>query len=411
MSSYRLEIAGALAATFVLETTISLIGACVPVLAPVISVERGWNVGLIALYAPIVSVASLIITFEVPRLLDRLGGMGLMLLCVIVSVGGLLCLLLSHVGFAGAAAIAIGFATGARNPASSQILGARASPRTMGLILSIKQTGVPLGAALAGVLVPILVLQSGAQMAVIELALIGSACAGLLVPAIGRVNTGGVPSMGRYRPLAPVKTLLAMPGMLTFLCAAMSFVSMQICLRSFFTIYLVHIGFDLTAAGMAFGISQAAGIVGQVGWAVLSDRLLSARWVMVIIGLCMSAGAALTAAIMPDWPIAAIIPVALLYGVSAAGCVPVVLAEVARRSPPLKVGALTSGANLFLLGGFLVGPLLFGVVLSRLNYEAAFLALATCTLGASVMVAPGRRSRRHGLEGVVRSAATPAERP
>jgi MFS family permease len=131
---------------------------------------------------------------------------------------------------------------------------------------------------------------------------------------------------------------------------------------------------------------------------------------MVIIGLCMSAGAVLTAAITSDWSTAAIISVAALYGVSAAGCVPVVLAEVARSSPPTKVGAMTSGANLFLLGGFFVGPLVFGAVVAWINYEAAFIVLTICTLTATVLTAPRKSGQRADIQGVVRKAAAPAER-
>jgi MFS family permease len=394
MPSRLRDIGGAIAATLVLETTISLIWACVPVLAPAISTERGWNIGILAFYGPIVSVAALAVSFEVPRLLDRLGAMGLMLLCAAVSIMGLLCLLFSNVAVACAAAIAIGFATGARNPASSQILGARTPPRTIGLVMSIKQMGVPFGGVLAGSVVPILIIQSGVRGAIVELALAGAACALAVLPTLSWLNGAAVHHSGPYRPLEPLRTVLALPGMPRFLCAALSFTAMQICLRSFFTAYLVHLGFTLSIAGLAFGCSQAAGIVGQVGWAVLSDRFLPAPSVMMLVGLCMSAGALLTAAIEPGWPLAAIIAIAMLYGVSAAGYVPVVLAHMARQAPPARVGAFTSAANLFLLGGFLVGPLLFGGVLSQLGYAPAFVVLAGCTFATSMLMlnAGGRRT-------------------
>jgi MFS family permease len=82
-----------------------------------------------------------------------------------------------------------------------------------------------------------------------------------------------------------------------------------------------------------------------------------------------------------------VIGVAALFGISAAGFIPVVLGEVARHSPSGQVGAMTSGANLFVISGALLGPLVFGAVSSGLGYPAAFIALALCTLVGTVAVA------------------------
>ncbi|WP_375412933.1 MFS transporter [uncultured Bradyrhizobium sp.] len=388
-STRRWGPAAAVAITLVVTVIISLINACVPVLAPKIAADRGWNVALITFYAPTVCVASLCINFLAPFLLRRLGGMGLGLVCVAFSAAGLLFLLSDGFWLLTGAPLAIGLATGALNPASAQILGPRTTPQNSGLIMSIKQTGVPLGGVLAGALVPLLVLYWGWQAAVVDLALASAAAGVLLLPAVGWLNADArsLP-ITKYRPLEPIRRLLALPGMLRLLVAALAFVSMQLSLRSFFTVYLVdQLGFDLTTAGLAFGASQAAGIVGQIGWAVMSDRLLPARAVMAIVGVLMSAGAALTAVFTSNWPVAGIVVVAVVYGVSAAGFIPVVLGEVMRRSPPGQAGALMSGANLFILSGVLVGPLIFGAVLAVASYAAAFVALAAGTLAASILVA------------------------
>jgi MFS family permease len=168
---------------------------------------------------------------------------------------------------------------------------------------------------------------------------------------------------------------------------------MQLVLRSFFTVYLVaNQHRSLVAAGVAFSASQAAGMVGQVVWAALSDRVLSVHAVTGIIGIVMTAAAFGTAAMTPDWPSAAVTAVAALYGVSAAGYLPVLLGEVARRSPPGQTGALTSGAQLFPLGGSLVGPLAFGGIAAILGMPAAFFAAGASTLlGSVVLAVPFRR--------------------
>jgi len=395
--SSRWDVPAAVALSLVVQTTISLLAACTPILAPTIAADRGWTTGLITFYAPLVCVASFVVSFQIPKLLRRLGGMGLSLACVAVSAAGLLCLLAPSVWPAVAVPLAIGLANGAMNPASSQILGPRTSPRTAGLIMSIKQTGVPLGGVLAGAALPLFVLALGWQATILGLILTSAALTIVLLPTVGWLN-GGRSTAGpaKYRPLEPVSRLLAVPGMLNLLIAAMIFTGMQLCLRSFFTVYLVdEIGFGLGTAGLAFSVSQAAGIMGQIGWAVMSDRLLTSHAVMAVAGAAMTGAAVLTAAVTPGWPVAGIVAVAALYGVSAAGFVPVVLSEVARRSPPGQVGALTSGANLFLISGVMLGPLTFGGVASAAgHYAPAFVALAACTLaGSAIVIAP--RHVRH----------------
>jgi pimeloyl-ACP methyl ester carboxylesterase len=83
-----------------------------------------------------------------------------------------------------------------------------------------------------------------------------------------------------------------------------------------------------------------AGIAGQIVWATISDRFLTAHTVMAAIGFLMTAAALLTAALGPDWPVLSVIAVAAIYGVSASGFVPVLLGELIRAAPPGQAGAL-----------------------------------------------------------------------
>jgi MFS family permease len=387
------DVPAAVLISLVVQTTISLFAAGIPVLAPAIVAERGWNATVIAFYPTVVYITAFLISFQVPVLLFRLGGMGLSLACVAICAAGILFLLSPYGAAAALAAFAIGCATAAMNPASSQVLGPRTTARTAGLVMSIKQTGVPLGGVVAGALLPVLVLRSGWRAAALELAVIGATLVIVLLPAVRWLNGGAAPARPTaFRPLDPVKRLLASPGMLTLLLASVTFNGMQVCLRSFFTVYLAtDQRLSLVAAGVAFSVSQAAGMVGQVLWAALSDRLLSVRAVMAIIGILMTAASFCTAAMTPDWPFGAIMLVAAVYGVSAAGYLPVLLGEVARRSPPGLTGALTSGAQLFPLGGCIVGPLAFGGMAVVIGMPAAFLLAGACTLaGTLILAAPVR---------------------
>jgi MFS family permease len=215
----------------------------------------------------------------------------------------------------------------------------------------------------------------------------------VLLPSVRWLNGAAKPAKpAAFRPLDPVRHLLAVPGMPTLLIASLTFNGMQLCLRSFFVIYLVsNQRLSLVAAGVAFSISQVAGMAGQVGWAALSDRLLPVHGVMGIVGMLMTTAAFCTAAMTTHWPFGAVALVAAVYGVSAAGYLPVLLGEVAKRSPPGEVGALTSGAQLFPLSGSIVGPLAFGGMAVVVGMPAAFALAAASTLAGSALLAVPHR--------------------
>lgn len=392
------DVLAAVFISLVVQTTMSLFAASVPVIAPALAAERGWSPSVVAFYPIVVYVAAILISFQIPALLFRLGGMGLSLASLLLGGAALLLLLPPYAAAAAAASAAIGCGAAAMNPASSQMLGPRTSPRTAGLIMSIKQTGVPLGGVMAGALVPVLVSRFGWRMAAVELAAVGGALAIVLLPSVNWLNGAKAAKPAAFRPLDPVRHLLAMPGMPTLLLASLAFNGMQLCLRSFFVFYLVaDQQRSLVTAGVAFSVSQAAGMIGQVGWAALADRILPVHAVMAVIGLLMSGAALATAAMTPHWPLAAIFVVASLYGLSAAGYLPVLLGEVARRSPPGQVGALTSGAQLFPLSGSILGPLAFGGMAALMGMPAAFvLAGASTSAGAALLALPLRLS----LEGM-----------
>src|SRR5207248_8836032 len=81
-----------------------------------------------------------------------------------------------------AAALLIGFGYGPITPASSHVLIRTAPPSRLALTFSIKQTGVPAGAALAGALLPALALAVGWRNALVAAAMSGLAVAAIAQP-------------------------------------------------------------------------------------------------------------------------------------------------------------------------------------------------------------------------------------
>src|SRR5690606_37923259 len=84
--------------------------------------------------------------------------------------------------------ILVGSGTALSVPAGSHIIARHASPRHAPLIFSIKQTGVPVGGILAGVIIPMLALRYGWQGGFVGAAMLCFGLAVLLQPLRARLD-------------------------------------------------------------------------------------------------------------------------------------------------------------------------------------------------------------------------------
>ncbi|MFC7608789.1 MFS transporter [Teichococcus aestuarii] len=269
-------------------------------------------------------------------------------------------------------ALAIGFGLGPNTPAGSQILMRTAPPRHRTLIFSIKQAGVPLGGALAGLVVAPLVLRYGlpATLGVV----IGVILLTLLVvqPFRRRLDEPrGAGHPGWARALVSPAGMLGSIGvlrahsslpMLTALGA--SFSMTQSCLTAFTATYAVtRHGASLAEAGLIVALMQGASMVGRIVMGWVADRMGQAMRLLVLqagasalaVGLLVVAGG------QGAW---ALYGCAALAGLTAIGWNGVHIAELARVAPLHQVSDVTSAASLFGFIGSIFGPLLFTLLVS-----------------------------------------------
>jgi MFS family permease len=168
------------------------------------------------------------------------------------------------------------------------VLAKSTPPHRMALTFSIKQTGVPAGTALAGLIVPPLTVAFGWPVAVAAIALgcvaVALAAQPLRAPLdsdrdrtaklSGRALIAGLRLVARERALQ--------------LMALVSFVSrgMQMSVSGFIVAYLhLELGLGLVAAGTALTAANVAGVVGRIAWGSVSDRTGTPRIVLSVIGL------------------------------------------------------------------------------------------------------------------------------
>jgi len=292
----------------------------------------------------------------------------------------------------------LGTAHGLVNPATSALLAVSAPPRIRSMIFSIKQTGVPLGGALAGILVPLLLLWTNWRVAVLLLAL----CASILIVFLVPFRRVYDQDRKRDQPLhlrgfvAPVAEVWANRRILELALVSAVFSAVQMSLTTYLVSYLkLELTYSLVASGLVLSAGQAAGVFGRIFWGTVADRLSEPRKVLAILGVTMGCCGAAAAAFSGDWPPSAVLGVCVLYGATAVGWNGVFLAEVARLAPEGRVATITGGTQFFTFAGVLIGPPAFGAIASATgSYGAGFALIAALPLAAGVGLLVSGRSRQ-----------------
>jgi MFS family permease len=380
----------ALAITLAIQIFTSLAATATAVLAPEIGRDLDVAPKLVGVFVGLMYAGAMSASLVCGGIIERYGAIRVSQVCVLLCAAGLSMVagvavlpgvLLPALA---AAPIVIGLGYGPITPASSQILARTTPPSRMALTFSIKQTGVPAGAALAGALLPVVALAIGwhAALALIAVLAIPIALAAQAVRAgldVERVRARVLSVAGIVAPLIRV---MRTPALKELALSGFVYAALQVCLLSFLVIYLTEsLGYSLVAAGFALTAANLGGIVGRILWGAMADLYISPRALLGLIGI--AAGACAWSAVMFDagWPIGAILAVCVVFGMTAIGWNGVQLAEVARHAPAGQEGSVTGAAGFVTFGGVLAGPPAFALISTLTNgYRVGFAVLGGISL-------------------------------
>lgn len=364
--------------------------AVAPVLAPVAAFELGMPAARVGNLVALSFFTGIFAGLVSATLLLRYGPVGTFRIAIVLGSIGLALSAGSNVLFIVLYAIVAGFAHGLVNPPASQLLMMAAPPHRRSLIFSIKQCGVPLGMALAGVLLPPLLIFISWQQAVLALAVLALGFLFMLQPFHALFDRDRRPHarLALANIAQPLKETLAEPRLRQFVLFAGAFALVQPCVTTYLVSFLhLEIGYSLIAAGLVFSTASIAGVVGRVLWGALADWSGSPRRVLAGLGLVMGLCCIAAAFFTPDWPFAAVMTVCALWGASAVGWNGVCLAEVARLAPEGKAGSATSGAQVYIFAGTVAAPPLFGLVAaSGGSFSDAYLWLSPVPIVIGVLL-------------------------
>jgi len=384
--------AAALLATTAIQAAAAAAVLTLPAVAPLVAADLGVPTSLVGSYLAFVYIGAATSALVGGAAVLRIGALRLSQLGLLACALGLLFGLLPQIWVVALSAVLLGLGYGPITPASSHILARTASPARIGLTFSIKQTGVPAGAALAGLVVPPLAVAAGWRVGVAAIALLALAIALAAQPTRAALDADrrrdARISLAHFA--AALRLVAATPALRTMAAVSFVYAGLQMCVAGFIVAYLAEeIGLSLVAAGVALTVANVAGVVARIGWGSFADHVLPPRATLALLGGLAAGFAAAMAMFSAAWPTAALLIVVAGLGGTAIGWNGVYLAETARVAPPGQAALATGGCLFFTFVGVVCCPALFGMLQRASGSYAlcfAFAAAAYAVVAAILML-------------------------
>lgn len=379
-----------LAATLGVQTMASLSMFAVAVLAPAAATDIGVDAKLVGVFTAIAHLFGMAAGLMTGAFIRRFGAIRVSQTTMVFAALGLAALIMATPVTAVLAAVLLGLCYGPVNPSSTDIL-ARVSPaRWRPLFFSIKQTGMPAGAALAGALLPAIVLVQGWQAALATAGAMVLVTAVLVQPLRRRLDTtrdAGAPirAGGIVEPLTLVWRT---PALRHLAVVAFSFAGTQVALATLYVVFLTSaLALPLTTAGALYAILQGGAIIGRLFWGWLADRHVPAIRLLSGLGLTMGAAMVVGGMMAPDWPLWLIGAISFVIGLTTHGWNGIFLAEVVKHAPAERMADASGGIQFANLAGVACGPPLFALIVTASDaYFPAFLAAAAVMMAAGMFL-------------------------
>ena len=386
--------AGLLALAIVMLPLVALstLQVGIPVLAPAMIADIGLAPEAVGLLSGCIGFGSVWMFAANTRITPVLGPLTALVAACALATLGVTLVLTGWLVLVFPGAVLIGFAYAVTAPAGSQILSRHAPQQLWGTLFSIRQAGVPLGGALAGIVGTSVAAAFGWRtgLACLALALLAAATLLISVPRAYREGANGARFRlrGLFAPgliTTPFRTLRDMPQLRILTLASLGFAAVHGSISSFMTTYLTDgVGLELQFAGTLFATMQVSAFAGRLGAGVLADRIGAFRPVLIGMSIAAAIAGVVLGNLDPAWPHAVLFVIAALTGLAASTWNGLFLAEIARIVPPDDIGQATAGTTFFTFIGYMLVPPAFALIVRLAGYQVAYYAIATAALFALV---------------------------
>ncbi|MEM8976533.1 MAG: MFS transporter, partial [Pseudomonadota bacterium] len=274
------------------------------------------------------------------------------------------------------------------NPASTEILARVTTPRSRPFIFSVKQTGMPAGAALAGVVLPVLILAFDWRIAISAIGIAAIVVALAIQPLRHKMDAGHdapvVTGLGSV--LEPLKLVWENPSLRCLGCVGFVYGGTQVAIATFYVIHLTSVlSLSLEVAGLIYTALQVSAIVGRLIWGGIAGRLVPGNRVLVGLGLATPVFALVAGSFDASWPLWSVAVFSAFLGLTSHGFNGVLFSELTKHARQDKIGVVAGGLQFAMFAGVATLPLIFGLIVTFA--QSYFVAYGTFALAVLLTAA------------------------
>lgn len=414
----------ALVVTLFVQTAASFSLAVPSVLAPAVADEFGMQAQQVGWLVSIAYFTAMLGGLLCGGLSRRYGSVRMSQAAVVAMSLALVVCVFTDARLLLIAGMLLGVGYGIPNPTAAELLSRHAPRERRGLFFSVKQTGVPLGVAITGLLLPALVAFLDWRSAVLLMAFVliigalviggtrrsldadGPAARARDASRGGATTTSpdaakpqaGVAGIFIEHVWVPLRGVLTEPALRRLGLASLAYACTQVAYLSFLVSFLkIEHGMTLALAAGLLSASQVVSVVARVGWGYVSDRWVDPGLLLGFLGVGMAISLVVLslAPTGTSWP--AMLSITVFCAASAVAWNGVFYADLVRNVPPGEV-TRTTGATQFLtfLGGMTGGAGFTALVSFSESYSSAFLVMAILPCVSGLILLNNARSRLRG---------------
>lgn len=276
------------------------------------------------------------------------------------------------------------------NPSTSKAVYELFPPARRATAMGIKQSGVPIG-GVAGAAVGGLAATYDWRLLMAGVGI--SACAfALLAFVLPRPKQDPArKKTGLLTHLRNMRRVVGEPNLTVFNLASGFYQAAQFNFFGYITLFAREAMLaSQPLAASCLGIAQIASAAGRMTWGAISDFVFRGRRrpVLLIMSAIATVGLLLLAVMTKSWTVAAVIPVAIILGLTVAGHVALIQTVVVEMANPAYTATSVAYNRLFVSLGASIGPPLFGAAVDYTGgYAAGWLITAGLVLVALLLFA------------------------
>ncbi len=372
------------------QLAVSLVVQGVPTLAPFLQADLALTRAQVGMFNSAIMGGSLLAMFAAGWVVDVKGERAALVWGNVLV--GVFCLaVLATDSFVGAllALFCAGVGAAFQTPAGTKTVMTWFPIDQRGMAMGVRQTGIPLGGALAAALLPIIALTAGWRSAV---AIGGLACfaSAALCQFAYQTTDVAAPTTVHHR-LPRFADFLTRDVVLLGLSGALATLG-QFTLITYLAIYLKETqDIAVTRSASLLVLAQVAGAAGRVLWGLASDKLFARRRrPALMLPIALSAAGALALGWLPHgtpvWLIATLVTV---HAFCALGWHGNWIALVAEIAGPERQGRTVGVAMSIMYPGIIVLPPLFGLFVDHTHsWPGAWSGLTGVLIIATLLLVP-----------------------